>query len=259
MRSRLRGNLDLERPGGPEIFHFFSLYSQIDERFNPSAPRMYFDNECTASSNACASNPCQHGTCTQQMLGTGTGAAYTCDCPDGFDGDNCENAQQTVVVTTAIAVFAGTHDVWGGVRLVRKGASSTELTVNLQGVNVALGGWHVHSSAIDGDDTSCASAGGHYSSVWDLPAHAFALPTGIPTGGIINITGVDHSLTLDDVVGRSIVIHRAGKTATKYLCATIQPVDAGAVARHGELHEDVLAAAEPPSVIKRVTQFKARG
>ena len=43
---------------------------------------MYFIDE-----ENCLASACQHGTCTD---GVNT---FTCECDDGWDGDNCDNSK----------------------------------------------------------------------------------------------------------------------------------------------------------------------
>ena len=40
---------------------------------------------CITDIDECADGPCEHGNCTDHIN------SYTCDCDDGYEGDNCDN------------------------------------------------------------------------------------------------------------------------------------------------------------------------
>jgi hypothetical protein len=211
------------------------------DTFDASLPRMYHDGQCTSMNDPCVMAPCHNGgTCAVASNANGPiGTGYTCTCADGFAGASCDTVVcrpgftgthcQTAVITSAVALFKGQHGVWGGVRLESKGSgssSTTALTVTLQNVHVGLGLWHIHAN--DGDDSDpCTQAGGHYGAetVWNLPRYAGPMPNGT---GTISFTVNDPNLPLDDLLDKAIVIHQADKSNTKYLCAPIEAVPAGA-------------------------------
>ena len=39
---------------------------------------------CVTDINECADNPCKHGNCTDGIN------SYTCECDDGYEGDDCD-------------------------------------------------------------------------------------------------------------------------------------------------------------------------
>lgn len=204
--------------------------------------RTSFGLDCQSRADTCASNPCQNGAdCVDINWG------YTCTCPGGYQGLNCETEEHSTPLMpimpgqTIDAVAAFNQDgVVGSITMSQDATDSTAATsvvVHLMGLEDGPNPWHVHSKAVTiPRDCGVNSTGGHFlehstdhADIWDLGAAmsllgAEAAPDA--RAGEVNMTAVDLSLPLSgdqSVVGKSIVIHKKHKNA-RWVCATITAI-----------------------------------
>ncbi|TPX31922.1 hypothetical protein SmJEL517_g04870 [Synchytrium microbalum] len=133
----------------------------------------------------------------------------------------------------------GGKGVGGSVKFTASGNNAVQIlaqVTGLQGLDINnIYPWHIHVNAISGTD--CASAGGHLNllnvaetgtTCTEDPAQ-FA--TNCVTGNMAgkfgalsqagSKSGIDHTFTLQDLVGRSVVVHTDDTAKTRLACGTI--------------------------------------
>jgi len=138
--------------------------------------------------------------------------------------------------TEAVAVFDG--DVKGEIYFRMHHDGTMRISYNLERSNQRSSNnhkVHVHNDNVLDDDTTCASAGGHYDPRGVEVAGYSCDPDNVETcyeGDLsgkfaqINLPHIsswrDKQMTVNDIIGRSIVIHASDSTA-RLACATIMP------------------------------------
>ena len=184
-------------------------------------------------------------TCTIPGLPEQTGVTlhdWACDCPPGTGGAYCEQLISdpcTASATRDVHAEIDTAHITGIVSWTRRAAGGLDMKVQLRykdSTAAATAGhsWHVHTNGLAGS-LDCAAAGGHYD------------PTGLEGGGYscdssdqttcangdlsgkfgpVAIDGelqtaVDNVLTLEELMGKSVVIHAVGTGGHRIACADI--------------------------------------
>ena len=168
------------------------------------------------------------------------------------------------LVLTAAARGGGVHalinsgEISGRVQFTAGSGDSTDVAVHLRykdGTSATTVGhsWHVHEDALAGS-TSCLDAGAHFDPtnkevapyVCDPadPAECYAgdMSGKHGTATITGLAGEDTTLTVNELVGRSIVIHASGSGGERIACGTING---------GDAHEQIRPCGPEPSPTPR--------
>lgn len=156
---------------------------------------------------------------------------WACDCPPGTGGAYCEQLISDPCMTSSteeVHAEIDTTHVTGIISFTHRAAGGVEMKVQLRYTDdtaSATSGhnWHVHTNGLVGS-TDCAAAGGHYDPT-GLEVDGYTCDSSDQTTcflgdlsgkfGPVGIdgelrTGVDNTLTLAELLGKSIVIHAEG-------------------------------------------------
>lgn len=136
-------------------------------------------------------------------------------------------------LTGVVAQFTGT--VKGEVSCIPTYEGSL-ITVSLNGLQAKAGGYHIHTYPVHNGD--CLSTGGHYNPYNVGKSHSPTTGLGsydqyevgdlsglfgsLKEKSAVSFTRFDANVRCDDILGRSVVIHRGDKS--RWQCATFEPL-----------------------------------
>jgi Ca2+-binding EF-hand superfamily protein/Cu/Zn superoxide dismutase len=169
----------------------------------------------------------------------------------------CGNIVRTAATRGGVHALINTATISGRVQFTAGPGDRTDISIHLRykdSTSATTSGhsWHVHEDLV-GDSTDCAEAGAHYDPTNKEvapytcdPAAPSECYVGDMSGkhGTVTVTGQvgeDHMLTINELVGKSVVIH-ASNSGLRIACGTING---------GGAHEQVRPCGPEPSPTPR--------